>query len=329
VIDDAREVGVYESRREGSCLACGSDHFEHWADATDVEYFTTERCYSYYRCRDCDCLWIDPVPLDALDKIYPSNYYSYSEASLSVIATVKNVLDRRFFRSHLGDTGGASLRLLDVGGGSGLSLNLAREADSRVTDTVIVDLDAGAQSVAEKNGHTFFHGRFEDYETSDTFDCIFLLNLIEHVANPGDVLRKVGRLLKPGGKLLIKTPNWRSYDQFLFRHDSWGGFHCPRHWVLFTLPGFRTFANACGLDVVSAQYTQGAPFWAVSVLDSLRKRGLVSIGPDRPACEHPLFGVLCGVFACVDLLRKPFAHPSQMFFILRRKPSGRRPLTPV
>jgi SAM-dependent methyltransferase len=315
VQDESRGANVSSPRL--TCLACGSDRGEHWADATDVEYFTTDKKFSYYRCRDCDCLWIDPVPVDALTEIYPSNYYSYGEAGHSAITRVKSVLDRRFFRAHLRNIAGDKLRLLDVGGGTGEALNLAREADSRVTDTVVVDLDAGARKVAEANRHRFFHGRIEDYESSERFDCILMLNLIEHVANPGEVLRKVASLLKPGGRLLVKTPNWRSYDQFLFRHNSWGGYHCPRHWVLFTLPGFRSFAGACGLDVLSAQYTQGAPFWAVSVLDSLRRRGLVAVSARRPASEHPLFAWLCGVFALVDLVRKPFAHSSQMFFVMR------------
>ncbi len=303
---------------DSSCLACGSGGGEVWAIATDIEYHTTESRFTYFRCRACDCLWIDPIPVDALNEIYPPNYYSYAENSVSLVGRIKSVFDRRLFRSLLSNVTGDALRVLDIGGGSGASLDLVRETDGRVTETVVVDLDDGARDLAQLQGHMFFHGRIEDYDDSAPFDLILMLNLIEHVANPAEVLRKVAMLLRPGGRILVKTPNWRSLDHFLFRHQSWGGFHCPRHWVLWTMPGFRALAESCGLEIVSEKYTQGAPFWAVSVLNSLRKIGLVSVTRERPACDHPLFGPLCGLFAMVDCVRMPFAHPSQMFFVLTR-----------
>lgn len=301
-----------------TCLACGSDMGEHWAEASDIEYFTTDATYNYLRCCACDCLWIHPVPIAALAEIYPANYYSYASGGESVVVNIKNKLDKRFFRTLFRDIVGDSLRVLDVGGGSGTSLNLVRHADSRVSDTVVVDLDSGAQEVAAQNGHSFFHGPVELFESDQLFDVILMLNLIEHVADPTAVMSKAHSLLKPGGRLIVKTPNWRSYDEVLFRQHSWAGYHCPRHWVLWTMPGFTTFATSCGLQVVSARYTQGAPFWAVSVLAMLAKRGLISVSAERPTASHPLFAPLAGFFALFDLLRMPFAHPSQMFFELTR-----------
>lgn len=145
-------------------------------------------------------------------------------------------------------------------GGSGSALELLSQADTRMRDTVVCDLDDGAKSVAESRGHSFFHGRIEDYDANGLFDLVLMLNLIEHVANPTDVLQKVASLLRPGGRIVLKTPNWRSFDHYLFRHKSWGGYHCPSHWVLWTMPGFRALVESCGLKVVSAKYTQGVPF---------------------------------------------------------------------
>ncbi|NQX88464.1 MAG: class I SAM-dependent methyltransferase [Halioglobus sp.] len=315
--NEAPDAAAQDGSKAAVCLACGSDFCESWASATDIEYCTTTQEFTYFHCLDCDCLWIDPVPVDALDTIYPENYYSYVNKTDSLISDIKSVLDKRFFRPILREIDSTKLRVLDVGGGSGGSLDLIREIDARVNETVIVDLDAGARAVALQQGHRFFHGPIEDFSLDDRFDMIIMLNLIEHVQYPCDVLQKARQLLAPGGRLVVKTPNWRSYDQFLFRYHSWGGFHCPRHWVLWTLPGFTEFARSCGLEVVSGKYTQGAPFWAISILDALRRKGVVSISQARPAYRHPLFGILSGVFAVFDSLRKPFAPPSQMFFVLK------------
>jgi hypothetical protein len=65
------------------------------------------------------------------------------------------------------------------------------------------------------------------------------------------------------------------------------------------------------------ELTQGAPFWAVSVLEWLDSRQLVRVSRDRPMCRHPLFGPLLALFAAIDLARKPFARTSQMFAYLK------------
>ena len=98
-----------------------------------------------------------------------------------------------------------------------------------------------------------------------------MLNLIEHVADPVGVLRKAVDLLAPGGRIYIKTPNFRALDAILFRHRNWGGYHCPRHFVLFSRKGFAAAAARAGLRIEEFAYTQGTPFWSVSVLDQLRR----------------------------------------------------------
>jgi len=147
---------------------------------------------------------------------------------------------------------------------------------------------------------------------------VLLLNIIEHVDNPKAVLEKVRDMLSLGGVALVKTPNYDSLDARLFRRHNWAGFHCPRHWVLFTRPSFEDIARRAGLRVVSASYTQGAPFWSASILELLDERGLTSITRERPVVENPGYPILNAVFAAFDFARMPFAPTSQMFFVLAR-----------
>ncbi len=44
----------------------------------------------------------------------------------------------------------------------------------------------------------------------DFFDVIFSKSVIEHVRNTENFLSEVKRVLKPGGKLIIMTPDWQS-----------------------------------------------------------------------------------------------------------------------
>jgi hypothetical protein len=88
--------------------------------------------------------------------------------------------------------------------------------------------------------------------------------------------------------------------------------------VLFTPEGFRRAATAAGLAVDSLVLTQGAPFWATSVLNWLETHGLARFSKDRPMYRHPLFSWLLGLFAVIDFARRPFMRTSQMFVVLRR-----------
>jgi 2-polyprenyl-3-methyl-5-hydroxy-6-metoxy-1,4-benzoquinol methylase len=264
-------------------------------------------------------MFIHPVPLERLAEIYPPNYYSFAQSQDSIVHRIKTWLDKRYFRPLLKKVPGDSLSALDVGGGAGWELNVLKQADKRISYTQVVDLDTDAEKLANANGHQYFCGRIEDFTSEKKFDVILMLNLIEHVANPLAVLEQARTLLSPSGIILIKTPNIDSWDARLFRNKNWGGFHCPRHWTLFTKESLSGLVEKAGLKVLQANYTQGAPFWTTSVLFALERLGWVSITRQRPVVYHPLFGVLSAGFAAFDFVRGRFAKTSQMFFILGNK----------
>lgn len=295
------------------CLACGSRDVQPWSVARDVEYHSSEETFAYVRCAGCGALSIADVPSDRLGEIYPDTYYSFSAGKMSLAERVKQQLDRRMFRKLFARLPGKSLSALDVGGGTGWLLTQARTVEPRLTHTAVVDIDGQARAGAEAMGHAFHLGRVEDFTSKRKFDLILLLNLIEHVEDPVAVLAKMKQLLAPGGKILAKTPNHDSLDARLFKNHSWGGYHCPRHWVIFTPESFAGAVRKAGLSLDRIEFTQGAPFWAVSALEWLGRKRLVRVNRARPMCRHPLFGSLLALFAGVDLLRKPFARTSQMF----------------
>lgn len=302
------------------CLACGATELEFWTTVRDVEYMTIPDMFALHRCQSCDALSMDPIPSERLDEIYPGTYYSFVAGQKSLPQRVKEALDRRQFRRLLAQLPGESLRVLDVGGGSGFLLDQVRDADARVRETCVVDFDREAEKVARANGHATFLGRIEDFPNTDArFDLILLLNLIEHVIDPGAVLAKCESLLAPGGLILLKTPNWRCLDEKLFRKHNWGGYHTPRHWVLFTRPSLVRLAEQQGLHVRKLSYTQGGWFWAVSVLAWMHARNWIRASAERPLNRHPLFGLVAAAGAAFDFARAPFMTGSQMFLELTRK----------
>lgn len=306
-----------------TCPLCGrSEGISVHARARDIEYHTSDAPYTFHRCASCDILFINPMRANSLGEIYPANYYSFVSGHRSLAVHVKEWLDQRRFAKLLKDHPGDKLSVLDVGGGTGWLLDIIKSADPRVKRTVVVDIDADAEKVAEEAGHDYFKGRIEDYEATQKFDLILLLNLIEHVADPRAILLKTVSMLNEGGRLVIKTPNFDALDARLFRHRSWGGYHTPRHFILFQRDSLIGLCRECGFHVATFTYTQGAPFWSVSLLEELRRLGLVTISADRPAIYHPLMPLLQIGAAGFDFLRQPFAKLSQMELVLEAA-SGR------
>ncbi len=301
------------------CLACQSKNVSFWAEARDVEYHSVTDSFAYVRCSDCSTLSIVNPPADRLAEIYPDTYYSFGDQGASIVGQVKEWLDRRAFKKLFAGIKGDQITALDVGGGAGWLLTLAKSVEPRISETVVVDLDGAAESLAHIAGHDFYLGPVETYETDRRFNVIFMLNLIEHVADPVAVLKKMQGLLAPGGVIFVKTPNHDSFDARLFRNHSWGGLHCPRHWVIFTPESFGRAANAAGLTVQNLSLTQGAPFWAVSVLEWLARNGFAKIDRQHPMVRHMLFGPLTAAFALIDFARLPLSRTSQMFATLVAK----------
>jgi 2-polyprenyl-3-methyl-5-hydroxy-6-metoxy-1,4-benzoquinol methylase len=302
-----------------NCPICSGASTTHYAQARDIEYHTSDKTFDFYRCAACDVLFISPMLADRLSDIYPANYYSFADdRPRSMAVKVKEWLDRRRFRTLLSSIEGTELSALDVGGGTGWLLDMIRRTDARITSTSVVDIDAKAGAKAKRAGHDYFHGRFEDYDRDTKFDLVLMLNLIEHVADPVAVLSKARSLLKPGGIVLIKTPNFDALDARLFRHRSWAGFHTPRHFVLFRRSSLERLCTQSGFVIDQFTYTQGAPFWSISILEELRRLGWVDVTAARPAIYHPLVPLLQIAAAAFDYARKPFSTLSQMEVVLKK-----------
>jgi SAM-dependent methyltransferase len=301
------------------CPICNINSDNKYCSATDVEYFTTTETFDFFRCDACGVLFIHPMPVDLLSVIYPANYYSFTSKSDSLTFKLKDFIDSLFYKKIMRQIPGDKIRVLDIGGGNGTLLDSVKKADKRVSFTQIVDLDANAKSIAESKGHNYYQGIIENFEDNNLYDVILMLNLIEHVSNPLNVLTKASKLLSASGVIIIKTPNYKSLDATVFKDIYWGGLHCPRHWVLFTKDSFSKVSDLAGLQTKKFSYTQGAPFWGFSILHWMHKKKWITANKEKPIIYHPLFTIISIVAAGFDFIRKPFAPLSQMFFVLTKK----------
>jgi SAM-dependent methyltransferase len=139
-------------------------------------------------------------------------------------------------------------QLLDVGCGSGAWLKSMRELGWRAEG---VDFDENAIAVAQQDGLKVSAGSLEQQGyPSDKFDAVTLSHVIEHVPDPVGTLTECARILKPGGKLIVATPNNWSLGHRLFR-KNWRGLEPPRHLHIFSPQSLRRTLQLAGFSRVS------------------------------------------------------------------------------
>ena len=96
-------------------------------------------------------------------------------------------------------------RLLDVGCGPGFLLEQARE---RGWFAAGVDPSPFSVAQAHRKGFEAFEGMLEDVALpAGWFDALALLQVVEHMSDPRPLLARCRELLRPGGALLVATPN--------------------------------------------------------------------------------------------------------------------------
>jgi SAM-dependent methyltransferase len=75
------------------------------------------------------------------------------------------------------------------------------------------------------------------------FDLVTLVHVVEHLPDPRATLEAAVRLLRPGGTLVLVTPNFGSLDSRLHR-DDWFPLDPPRHLFLFSPASIRRCVEA-------------------------------------------------------------------------------------
>jgi SAM-dependent methyltransferase len=211
-------------------------------------------------------------------------------------------------------------RFLDFGCGNGSWLELFRscEAPWRM---VGAEISQGNIEHIRKLG---FEGEVCDASNIDehfedaSLSVIFMHHVIEHTPSPLELLRKLERLLVPGGLIVGQTPDADCLERRVFG-DDWFQWHLPQHLVIFEQATLRKHAEAAGLEALSIR---GSPSGATQWSSSYLKRRANRRGRNYRFTSEPLHAPLTLLAAPLSLLQCLSGHTSHMDFILRKAPSG-------
>lgn len=186
------------------CLICGCEK-SRAAYTWNCPYEGFPKSFSIARCNACGFLFTNPrLSQSALDE-----YYAMVNPYSKECYHPDDVFRPRYERlikalARHGCTGG---RLLEIGCDKGQFLSVAEEKGFSVEG---VEPSASAETARRKHGLKVHTGRFENVDFQEKmFDCIVLLDVLEHFHDPLACLLKARRILSPNGLALIKVPNAR------------------------------------------------------------------------------------------------------------------------
>ncbi|MDR2772125.1 MAG: class I SAM-dependent methyltransferase [Elusimicrobiota bacterium] len=139
---------------------------------------------------------------------------------------------------------------MDIGASAGIMMKCASEKGYQVYG-VEVAKDC-AEAIAKCFGEdSVFSGYFdENFSKWDEhpFDIISLMDVLEHLRNPADVLNKIYQLLKVSGYVLITTPDSSSFSR-LVMGKHWSHFS-SEHLFIFSRHNIKNLLRKCGFEVI-------------------------------------------------------------------------------
>lgn len=267
------------------CTLCGSRSFRtlfgsrHFREAQG-----TLPDQDYLCCRECGLIVLSPLLSElALEDRYANAALaagrSFDDAleaarrEVSSIRASRKVARSRFWRlaSEIYDrtlAGMAPGKVLDIGCGIGAELLRLNEKGWS-----IYGADYNRVAVAALNECFPGHFRVSGASAADwdeTFNVTMLNQVLEHLTSPQALLRSLLRLLEPGGRLVIVTPNAASWVRTLFG-PYWVQYWPPEHVALYGPAQISRLLSDSGWQPQSiATYAAPGTDYALSVRQRLR-----------------------------------------------------------
>jgi 2-polyprenyl-3-methyl-5-hydroxy-6-metoxy-1,4-benzoquinol methylase len=231
------------------CLVCGAP----------ASHCFQDKGYDFFECSDSGCghVFVWPLPreeelraLYTVDEASIANSDSWTMAR-DYVASPEVVRDyyRKTRIRWLQENGcplGPDTAVLDVGCSTGMFLRTL--ADAGLSRLHGVDLSE-LHCAYVRDTHGIACDTSLDLVPDDAFDLVTCYAVIEHTGDPSGLVEAMKRKLRPGGKLMILTPNYRSLYRKL-AGPSWVWLIPPVHLQYFGNASLATLLKRSGMEIL-------------------------------------------------------------------------------
>jgi SAM-dependent methyltransferase len=247
--------------------------------------YREENGYRAVQCRQCGLIYVDPLPSKAeLQALYESQQTAVDLRGHILNRDRKEAQARRslkMIRHHV-KTG----KLLEVGSAAGYFLRYAR---THGFDVQGVEPTAPlARFSSEILGVATHHGDLDELPfQTESFDVVFLRNVLSHIPDPVSQFASLRQLLRPGGFIVVETGNVAEVPK-----EQVDRLELPEHCFHFSEYLVRRLLARTGFRwVETRRFLLAAHLPSVRFLSRLfsRRRSDVGAHSERP---EPLSGTL-------------------------------------
>ncbi|MFP4362289.1 MAG: class I SAM-dependent methyltransferase [Spirochaetia bacterium] len=256
-----------EELREVSCGVCGHSAYQLAWDLGD---------YRFQKCLNCGVYYQNPQPVfQELKNRYEEDYLEYEiENEANFLGLMLKGLSDINFQEIISRYAGDAPWFLDIGCATGALLEQMKKKGLNVKGVEISSIMA--QYGKNTRGIDIVNTDLETAGFSDNeFHFIHSSHVIEHVPHPGDFVREVYRILKPGGYFICTTPNASGFQARLFQ-EKWRS-AIADHMYLFSKKNLKDLLFWTGFSIEREKTWGGlaigaGPVIIKKILDPLSKR---------------------------------------------------------
>ncbi len=237
-----RETGRLRSElaRDRDCPICGGRF---------VTPIFVKAGFPHGRCTDCGLIYVNPV----LNDEAVLDHYREESSWVKVMESGPQVEFDRLKYIYGLDVAGPYLsgnKVLDVGAGAGAFVRTARELNLTI-EALELHRD-NASRLAMEGFQVYDRPLAEAGLVADRYDLVTLWEVIEHIVDPLDLLKDIGRILKPSGLLLVLVPNADSLVSRIL-HEKSGTFGGHSHVSFFNVRTLTRALNQATFNVLEAE----------------------------------------------------------------------------
>lgn len=251
----------------------------HWLHVPgDWRRIDVQERYDLYWCEACRYGQLAPRPeANAVESSYrDADYYTHGDLAGSgrgsadageqagkLQRILERIRDHVAWRADFGRDltkervpeliGTGPLACCDLGCGKGGFVGLLAELGH---DALGVEPDPIARKSGTDRGLKVLAGTAESLPVEicpETFDVVFMTHVLEHCLDPLAALENARRILKPGGRLIVETPNSNAAG-LKAAGVAWPWLDVPRHLNFFTARSLQLACRKAGLVHERTEY---------------------------------------------------------------------------
>ena len=261
------------------------------------------------QCRHCSLVYVNPrLKKTELLRLYEENYFDNVSVGYYHYTENKH-LRKKNFHKWLTDAlpfinTNSNVKALDIGCAAGYCLEIFKCFG---WESFGIELDSNLTNTLKTKGFTVYNEPLQQLTDISKFSVITMFDVIEHLTDLQENMKKLNSLLQDDGILIMVTPDYSSFQRKIFR-KNWFQFKPVEHINYFTIDTLRHLANIHGFEIIKSK--KAGQFCDVSFLKNRLKKY-------RLHFLLPIFGIFVKLLFLKD--RVVYMDTASLYLVMRKK----------